>query len=43
MSEQITRWLYPDVDEVVEAGIQTHLINVPNNYTFDDLDGIVET
>ena len=43
VAEQITRWLYPDVDEVVEEGIQTHLINVPNNYTFDDLDGIVET
>ena len=28
---------------VIEDGVQTHMINVPNNYTFDDLEAIVET
>ena len=43
VAEQITRWLYPDVGEVVEAGVQTHLVNVPQHTTFENLEGIVET
>ena len=43
VAEQITRWLYPEVGEVIEEGVQTHMVNMQHNYTFDDLDGIVET
>lgn len=43
VAEQIMHWLNPDVSDKVEQGVQTHLINIPNNYTFDDLEGIIET
>lgn len=42
VAEQITRWLYPNAADKIETGIQTHMINMPN-YTFEDLEGIVET
>ena len=41
--EQITRWLYPEAGELLEQGVQNHLINILNTNTFDDLEGIVET
>ena len=41
--EQITRWLYPEAGELLEQGVQNHLINTLNTNTFDDLEGIVET
>ncbi|AXU43570.1 hypothetical protein C6W84_1255 [Acinetobacter baumannii] len=42
VAEQITRWLYPHVNDYVQDGIQTHIIDMPN-YTLEDLEGIVET
>ena len=42
VSEQITRWFYPEHDDYACLGVQTHMINM-QNYDPTDLTGIVET
>jgi pimeloyl-ACP methyl ester carboxylesterase len=42
VAEQITRWFYPEHQDYVTTGVQTHMINVPQHST-PSLHGIAET
>ncbi len=42
VAEQITRWFYPEHQDYVNTGVQTHMINVPQHST-PSLHGIAET